>query len=182
MPALSTRRAPSGVLEKLREIDPKAELVHLGGSTWWLGVVGPNQPARDRILRSLGTMDGVASATMAVADPFERAMAQEHLAKETRMYQIMAYGPNGEGGFRPIELRECETLADFNELVEDFRRADWTWRKLGFKAVDKLRQARDRGTQFIDRIQQDARSWFRHFVKQSVSFLSPGLPKSPNQE
>lgn len=183
MPQVSANRAPPEVLEKLRAIDPRARLVHLGGATWWLGIAETNGPAKKRLEKMMKQFDA-AESVLEVHDSFARAMALERVAKEALMNQIMAYGVDDAGGFRPVELRECSTLADFHELVEDFRRADWSWKALGLKRVmEGLRDARERGLQLKDRIQADARSWWHHFVRQSVSILNPfGARKGPTAQ
>jgi hypothetical protein len=181
MPQVSANQAPSGVLEKLRAIDPRARLVHLGGRSWWLGIDEPNNPAREKLMRLLADTDRAASM-VEVPDAVERALVLERAAKEHMMYQIMAQGVDGGSGFRPIELREIATLQEFHELVEDFHRADWQWRADGYRGLERaFKKVKEAGTQLADRIQQDARSWWHHFMRRSTSFhLNPfGQRKGP---
>lgn len=173
MPAVSASQAPPEVLEKLRAIDARAELVHLGGTTWWLGIREVNNPAKDQLERMLKVSDTAHSA-LEVTDAFERAMVLERIAKEHHMRRIMAYGTDGMSGFRPVELRECTKLGDFYELVEDFRRADWTWKTFGVqRALEQLREAGRQASRWAERVRQDAGSWFHHFVRRSTSVLNP---------
>ena len=172
-----TAQAPVGVLEKLREIDSRAQLVHLGGTSWWLGVDETNLGARDQLLRSLAQTD-VAESALGVSDAFERALTLDYIAKEHRMLQIMAYGVDGGSGFRPIEIRECPKLEDFYELVEDFRRADYIWKTQGVKRfMTKMNAVKERSLATLDRIRQDARSWWHHFMRRRVSILNSFGPR-----
>lgn len=120
---LGTADCPPHIAAALKEIDENAVLLHLGGTKWWLGTVGPNPKARE-ILESgklhVGPVPG--SPEM---DPAERAFTQVQLEKEYTMYQIMA------SGFRPIALydtAEEKGRAPGYDIVEDFRIRDFNWK------------------------------------------------------
>ncbi len=183
MPQVSATQAPPEIVARLREIDPAAALLHLGGRSWWLGVIKPNNPARERLQKMLENTAEAASL-VEIADPVERALVLERVAKEHLMYQIMAQGPNGEGGFRPIELREIATLQEFHELVDDFRRADWEFRNLGMNGLQRaFFKARDTGRQFAERVRQDARSLWTHFMsRRGATILNPWGRSAPTTQ
>lgn len=112
---LGERKAPPEILSALHEIDPNADLIHLGGTRWWLGVRAPNPTAKRYLEQAVAKTSSLAE----IADAAERAIVSEQLGREVVMYQIMA------DGFRPIDLYEVEELADHWKIVEDFRIRDF---------------------------------------------------------
>lgn len=120
---LGPGRAPEEIDAAIKAIDPAAELVHLGGLKWWLGVRAPNPAAVDQ----LADAHNAAARRPVLEDPAERAMMEVELVKEFQMYQVMA------AGFRPIALytidgHKREDGWAWWEVVDDFRQRDHHWR------------------------------------------------------
>lgn len=118
---LGPSTCPEDIDRALKEIDADAELLHLGGSKWWLGVRAPNPKARE-IVESGKLLEQLTAPEAHAMDPAERAMVAVDLEKEYTMYQIMA------GGFRPIALYDTEGKSPGWDIVEDFQIRDWNWR------------------------------------------------------
>ena len=56
------RPTPLLLLAELRTIDPRAELVYVGGGDWWLGAINPNDERTRKgqlILQQMDALDGV---------------------------------------------------------------------------------------------------------------------------
>lgn len=123
---------PPEIDRALKEIDPNAELLHLGGSRWWLGIKAPN-PEASRDDGVLGHAKRHAKRpTSPQLDPAEKAVMQVELEKEFTMRQIMA------SGFRPVALYEVEGGgAPGWDIVEDFRIRDYNFRT---KTEDQIRR------------------------------------------
>lgn len=121
---LGPGRPPPEIDAALKRIDPAAELLHLGGKKWWLGVRAPNPEAKEKG-RLADAYDKASTPASSIYDPAERAVAQVELEKEFIMLQTMA------GGFRPIDVYSVGT-GDGEwtmwEIVEDFRIRDYNWR------------------------------------------------------
>jgi hypothetical protein len=116
------------VASALKAIDPHAELVHLEGKRWWLGIVAPNPEAGDPMeLASAAKYAGMRST---INDPAERAMMEVELGREFQMRQIMA------AGFRPVELYVVEDN-DLSVIVEDFRIRDHNFRTKTAEQIEK---------------------------------------------
>jgi hypothetical protein len=120
---LGPLRAPEEIVRAIQEIDPKAELVHLEGKKWWLGVRAPNPAA----VEQLEDAHRLASTRPTIPDPAERAMAEVELAREFQMYQVMARG------FRPIAIYTVdgglrEDGWAWPDVVDDFRQRDRHYR------------------------------------------------------
>lgn len=114
---LGEGKAPPEILAALRQIDPNADLVHLGGTRWWLGVRAPN-PAAQKRLESLGRRR---ESSPIIRDPAERAYVDETLGREWMMLRVMA------DGFRPVQLYDVDGSPG-HDIVEDFRIRDWNLR------------------------------------------------------
>ena len=177
---LGPRTCPEEVATALQAIDPDAELLHLGGTKWWLGVAAPNDRARE-ILESGELFQGKVSA-MGVEDPVERAMAQVELEKEYTMFQIMA------SGFRPIALYD---LSDpdwsFGAIVEDFRIRDHNWRnQTANEHAEDIRDATSMERQNRSRIAEAAQR-MKDAASEAYAFIfkgrrSVGGGRLPNHE
>lgn len=160
--------APPEVQAALKEIDPAARLVHLGGREWLLGVQRPNPAARAKVEDALKKLS---SATVSGSiDLAERVALQNELGKEFQLMQLCAEG------FRPIHLYEVD--GSFAEVVNDFRLRDHNWRvrpeaafremrdELSFDVQDAKRTERVR-----EAMDQEGGSLFRHVFKKAKSFL-----------
>lgn len=114
-------RCPPEIDAALKAIDPEAELVHLEGRKWWLGVKAPNPAA----VEQLADAHQHATVDPTLTDPVERAMVAVELAREFQMFQVMARG------FKPVALYTVGAGSDdvtFGQIVEDFRIRDYNWR------------------------------------------------------
>ena len=106
-------RPPDRVVEELRKIDPRAELVYFGHGRWLLGAVSPNpyrQNKGEAMLR--------ACRMVSVGDDSERAVHRRRLASLAAQ------------GFRTIQMYEFAegAGAPFDRIVEDFRIRDRNYR------------------------------------------------------
>jgi hypothetical protein len=122
---IGSRTTPEEIKTALEAIDPNAELIHLQGKRWWLGVRAPNPEAADPM--ELADAHKAMSTLPTIEDKAERAMMEVELAQEFTMRQIMAEG------FKPVALyvvgkgEDYETL---HQIVEDFRIRDYNWRTM----------------------------------------------------
>jgi hypothetical protein len=121
-------QCPPEIDVALKAIDSKAELIHLGGTRWWLGIRTPNPAARNPL--DLESAHRYSTTRPTIPDPAERALMEVELAKEFQMRQIMA------AGFKPVALYVVEQ-GEFGEVVEDFRIRDFNWRT---KSEEQLRK------------------------------------------
>lgn len=103
-----SRLAPKEVIQRLREIDPMAELVYFGRGRWVLGVYGPNAERIAAARRRLSRLSHV---------PGHRAEVRE-MVQEARLHA---------SGFRPIEWYTVQGEPG-GAIVEDFRLRDFNYR------------------------------------------------------
>lgn len=168
-PGLGDRVASAQVLAALKEIDPAADLVHLGGDQWWLGVRGQNREAEGRLQREmLATQRAIRDSS---TDPL---VAQE----EGKRLQMLAYMAQG---FRPIALY-AQPEPD-QRIVDDFRTRDFNWRTREREAHQELREAVSldagnlrRARPVREWAQQEAGFWHRHIFRRAVSTVVGALP------
>lgn len=140
---IGSRATPEEIQTALEAIDENAELIHLGGKRWWLGVRAPNPKATDPM--DLANAQKAAGLLPTVQDKAERAVLEVELSKEFTMRQIMAEG------FRPIMLYVVDpagdqthkaTAANLHEIVEDFRVRDYNHRTKSQQQIEReLKQA-----------------------------------------
>ena len=158
------RKAPEAVLQQLREIDPNADLVYLGGSEWLLGVRAENHAAKRAIERQLAW----ALDQPKLSDPLDAA----EQAKRIQLLQLYA------SGFRPVHIYSTP-----EESVEDFRERDHRWRTDFDGTIrDRLREAslEDRReaseARLMDYIQAETGFLHRHFFRGAKSFMQRVSP------
>jgi hypothetical protein len=158
--------APPETLAALREIDPAADLVHLGGAEWMLGIRGPNPGAQERIARQLRLLE-----------PMKHTSPE--LGREFQLLQFYA------GGFRPIMLYRLgdldpdgETIT-FGWIVDDFRIRDFNHRvrpaeaEAEFRAAISLDEGNKRRAQvFADYFDAEGGSLWRHVMAGARSFIN----------
>lgn len=162
--------APPETVRSLQEIDPDADLVHLEGDEWLLGVRRSNPAAQKRLQHQLARLD-------------PNRTLNEDLGREFQLLQFFATAP-----FRPIQLYRVapqkHQLAPyefqnhtFGEVVRDFRERDFNWRNRREEAFDELKkavsmdEANDRRTDVVrDFIDAEAPSLFRFVMQQARSF------------
>lgn len=164
--------APTEIRSALREIDPDADLVHLGGREWLLGVRRPNAAAEQRVREQLTQLT---TTKLEVSERAERALAESQLGKELQLLQFFASAP-----FRPIHLYEIggEGGTSFGAVVRDFRLRDFNWRTRREAAFRELKDAvsfdladQKRTGLVREFIRQESRSMFRFVMKKARSFL-----------
>lgn len=183
---IGQQRAPGPILARLREIDPKADVVHLDGREWLLGVRAENHPARDRVEAQLRH---AVAAPNELADAGERALIGRQMACEIEVLQLCA------NGFRPIQLYQVDEsrptgyrgfFADgprawtWGEVVEDFRLRDFNWRTRREAAFGELRDEvstergeRERTARFMDYISARARDVYQRVFAKAKSVAVP---------
>lgn len=131
-------RAPEEVVTALQAIDPKAELVHLAGKRWWLGIRAPNPHAQDPL--DLENARTLAATRPVIEDPAERALAEFELGLEFQMRQVMA------AGFKPVMLyvldpngdaTDPKVVSTLHEIVEDFRVRDFNHRTKSPQQIER---------------------------------------------
>lgn len=161
--------APPEALIPLREIDPDAELLHLGGDEWLLGTRGPNPAAAQKLAKQLSRLDPL------------KAMDHE-LGKEFQLLQICA------DGFRPVHLYEIGSPVTYDDgrerpctwgyIVEDFRMRDFNWRTRAKAALQETRDAASlekanawRDDVLRDFAEAEGPSLHRHVFKRARGFL-----------
>ncbi len=154
------RVCPEALLVQLRQVDPAAELIYVGEGEWWLGVVKPNT--------------------------FRRAQGDHLLAREWRKdqpsWEQIRYGQLMRQGFA-----FCGTFSFIgeptSEVVQEFQESTWLWAHDRDRVEDTLFEAPERKRQanlrsmMKDRLHADARSVYRHLVKDRRTAIS--LPPAP---
>lgn len=156
--------APQETLEALRTIDADADLVHLEGAEWLLGVRQPNPGAQEKIQRQL-----------AIVDPHKNTSWEA--AREFELLQLLA------SGFRPIALyhlgeRQLDgDVVTFGWIVEDFRLRDFNYRVRRREAEAEFLDAisldegnRRRAQVMADFAEAEGPSLFRHVMKRARGF------------
>lgn len=166
---VSTAECPPEILAALRAIDPKAELVHLGGTSWLLGVRGPNPAAVKQLAR-----------VMTIPRPMppgltdsERATLDLEIACQMQVAQLCA------DGFKPVQMY---TMArPTHEVVQDFALRDHNWRVRPKEAFQEMKDAasldlgnKRRVQRFRESVQAESKSMFKYLMQKAKNFLMPG--------
>lgn len=161
--------APPETLIALREIDDKADLVHLGEDEWMLGVRVANPEAAGRLRERLKRLD-----------PFK---AHHELGREFQLLQFYATG------FRPIALYRIgdwgkdelgkRVRINMGYIVDDFRIRDFNWRirpteaDAEFRSAISLDEGNKRRAQVMaEYFDQEGGSLFRHVFRAARSFIN----------
>lgn len=169
---MGTLTAAPETLQALREIDADADLVHVEGRKWLLGVRGPNPGAQDAIRRQL-----------TIVDPHKNTSREAAL--EFELLQLFA------GGFRPIQLYTIGDIAPdggvvtFGWIIEDFRIRDFNYRTRRSEAEAEFLDAisldeadKKRSQVMADFAEAEGPSLFRHVMRRARSFLQRApIPK-----
>jgi len=172
--------APENVLTALRAVDPDADLVHLGGNEWMLGVRKENHAARERVERQLKIMT---TTRLEVGDIADRAAAESQLGKEFQLLQFFASAP-----FRPIQhyrIGDGPGEMTFGEVVRDFELRDFNWRTRREEAFRELKDAVSmdvadaRRTALVrEKVQAEAGDMFRYILRGARNVLQRVNPLS----
>lgn len=160
---VETRRVPRAVLEQLREIDPRADLIYGGDGVWILGVVNPN---------ALVT----ASAYRHLERELRKPEAQQHPRRIAVLRRVL------DDGFRIVAAYELGPERDFGRIVEDFRERDFNYRNRREAAFEEALERSDvHGDRYVQRIRTvrdfvaaEARSIWRHAIRGARGFLGLG--------
>lgn len=165
--SLGSRVVPPDVLAALREIDKAANLVHLGGREWLLGVERPNPAAKKKVEAQL---KAITEGRIGGIDHADKVRVQNELGKEFQLLQLCAQG------FRPIHLYDVDD--SFAHVIEDFRLRDFNWRTRPEAAFRELRDEISFDVQDAKRTEivreamdQEGGSLFRHVFRKAKSFL-----------
>lgn len=177
-PTIGYLDAPQEVVTALRAIDPDADLVHLGGNEWLLGVRKPNDAARQKVEEQLKQLT---TSRILLGDAAERAYTEAQMGKELQLLQFCASAP-----FRPIQLYHVgggEGEVTFGEIVQDFRLRDFNWRTRPEAAFRELKEAVStdiadaRRTELVrEKMRAEAGSMFRFVMKKARSILLRANP------
>lgn len=169
--------APEETLRALREIDAAADLVHLQGYEWLLGVKAPNPAAREKVELELKRIEKAARSFGggAMIDPADKARIQSDLGKEFQLLQYCAQG------FRPIQLYNIDNRQwTFRQVVEDFRLRDFNWRTRREAAFAELKDEvsleagnKRRAGILREYFDQEGGSLFHKVMRRAKSFLMP---------
>jgi hypothetical protein len=119
------------VVERLREVDPTAELAYLGLGVWVLGSVQPNSHRRK------------IAETMIAHErklPVERQSMGRH-----RMARLI------RDGLRVVDLVDQSAIESM-KVVRDFRYADWRYRHCADEAFEENLKGSDDETDFQRRV------------------------------
>lgn len=154
------------MLAALRAIDPKADLVHLGGPSWLLGVRGPNPAA----VKRLAAMMKVPPVMPPGLTDHERATLAVELATQLQVMQLFA------SGFKGIQM--YEVARPTQAIVKDFEHRDHNWRVRPKEAFQELKEAasldagnRRRVQRFRESVQAESKDMFRFLMKKAKGFL-----------
>jgi len=104
------RTAPEGIRRRLREIDPTAEIIHLGRQHWVVGKVRPNALVRQQAIRMLDRIEHELSNGKQLSER----------GKEKARFALLALQ-----GFRTVHQFEMREPDD--RVVKEFERSRWMW-------------------------------------------------------
>lgn len=166
------------MLAGLRAIDPQAELVHLGGSSWLLGVRGPNPAA----VKRLAQMMKVPPVLPPGLTDDERATLEVELATQLQVMLMMATG------FKGIQM--YTVARPTHAIVKDFEGRDHNWRVRPKEAFQELKEAASldagnakRVARLREHVQAESKDMFRFLMKKAKGFLQslpmPGRAATP---
>lgn len=174
LPGFGTFDCPPEIAAGLRAVDPAAELIHLGGAQWLLGVRKPNPEAAAEVEKQLKTLVTVRNQ---VADAADRARVDQEIALELQLLQYCA-----TTGFRPIHPYTIGPRRSMHEIVQDFALRDHNWRTRPDAAFAELAEAVSidagdarRTAIVLAKVQADAKSMFRFVMKGARSVVVQGF-------
>jgi hypothetical protein len=116
--------APPEILEQLRVVDPRADLLYLGWGKWLLVVIRPDREHMAAAYRRLDSARRI--LRLWEANPLYRANPGAFRV----LYQRYLYWLAASQGARPIGEYPAAFIRrfGFEAVVLDFRRADWLYR------------------------------------------------------
>lgn len=155
-------KPPWDVVERLREIDPGADLLYIGEGRWMLGVYRPGEYRKQFARKQLHTLTSVNPAD-----------------KDLEPWAVVAKYRKVADGWAPVLIGEAKNGL-FGELIRDFRVADWTFRNRPDAAFEENLNASDTHHLMADRVAQmndfadsEAGSIWRHTHKHPASIVKP---------
>jgi hypothetical protein len=153
---------PRDVIERLREIDPQADLLYVGSGKWMLGVYRPGQYRMDFARKQLYYLTG-----------------EKSREDDLPPWAVVAKYRKMQDGFAPVLIGEAQNGL-FGEMIRDFRVADWFWRNRPDEKFEENLNATDTSTLMHPRMEQmadfadsEAGSVWRHTHKHPVSIVKP---------
>ena len=159
------RETPEDILERLRSIDPGAELFYAGDGWWWMGVVKPDSERRVAAQLQL-----LAWENLRQEPPWP--------VKRIALLKAVGFGLCGKYRFNDGP--------DFDFIIEDFRKADWIWRNWGTPNKAVQDQIRDSGAvddemrlrtraATIERLAGDERYLFSRLIRKNPPPMPVGV-------
>ena len=174
---LNDVQAPPEIISALREVDPKADLVHVPGGFWLLGVRGPNPPAARALAEELKADPHGANKRRLETE--EKGLSSELRSPVTGMrLELLAFYASG---FKPIQMYECERPSW--AIVKDFRKRDYNWRVRPDAAVAEMKDAisidagnRRRTAALVEYLQQEMGFIYHHVMRRAKRFVQRAIP------
>ena len=106
------RVAPDWVFDRLREVDPGAEVLYVGEGVWWLGVVKPLAPRVEAGLKALKTYEKL---------KYEKGKETQWPIIRNAILKSQGFGLVGKYRFPQEPL--------WGAMIEEFRYADYMYRQ-----------------------------------------------------
>jgi hypothetical protein len=156
---------PWDVLERLREIDPDADLLYIGEGRWILGVYRPGEPRRLFARKQLRTLS-----------------AENPDDADLEPWAVVAKYKKIADGFAPVFIGEAPNGL-FGELIHDFRVSDWFYRnqadaqfERNLEASDIHHAMDDRKATMADYADSEAGPVWRYTHRKPVSRIQESRP------
>ena len=138
------KETPDEVLLLLREVHPMAELLYVDAGWWWVGIVKPEAPAREKARQTLERMrdskTGVISERKYAWPIIRRWRLQEQGFALCGKYRFGDEGP------------------DFDAILKDFTFADFVYRNWGAEN-EKIRSQISESGVLDDEVRLKARAF-----------------------
>lgn len=160
----TVREPPEDVLRRLREVNPRAELVYVGEGEWWLGEVKKNSPRRLGGLRTL--------ERLYKQGPYNPKAALQARLKMQGFGFVGSYVVYGEAWGQIIRWWEFSNWWEraFSKAERD-RQVLETVEEGGLNAVARAT--------LVDYIQVQGRWVHRHFMRGARSVVVNGFKSRP---
>jgi len=165
------RAAPALLVAALKGIDASAELIHVGGGHWWLGVVSPSDMREQQ---------------GEVILAHERERGHESNPRNVMLGELLREGYARVNGYT-TDGDPADDVTDYDghlvKILEDFRERDYWYNHDGGKAkmLERLRISAGEGDEnatralSLDYAINEGRSHFRREVKDRKVFGFGGM-------
>lgn len=153
--------APEDVFERIREIDPNAEIIGMSDGVWWLGVVKPLAARVEAGRRALKTYEKLG---------FEKSDPVRWPVIRNALLMVQGFGLIGKYRF--------SMGADFGAMIEEFRYADYMDRKYEngtpevraeLEGIAEQEQKMRSAAKIVDRIKGDRRYMWKKLFRGAKS-------------